>query len=182
MNIGKTYVCVCIGGRWRKGWRWRRENPIIFNNKECYIKGRTFTAFHFCVATEIRSGTMRHIGVHDFYQFNYWNLNLKWWGRGRRKDLRLHTAGAAVFFRRPNLWKWSSMRDWKLSQNVAHVSAPPGSQTESHRLEIKGGSFGNGWCLHTNCEISLTSLVSLLLIEENGPLMGIQLILEGVKC
>lgn len=55
----------------------RREKPIIFNNKECHIKGRTSTALQKCVAYEIRPGTMRHAGMHDFYQFNYWNLNLR---------------------------------------------------------------------------------------------------------
>lgn len=76
--------------------RRRRENPIIFNNKECHIKGRTSTSLDNCVAKEIRSGTMRHVGMHDFYQFNYWNLNLRQRGSGVGK--RDFTQWGASFF------------------------------------------------------------------------------------
>lgn len=69
----------------------------------------------------------------------------------------------------------------KLGQNVAHVSTPRGSETETPRLEIEGGSFRDDQCLQTNCRISLTSLVSLFLIEENGPLMGLQVIFKGLN-
>lgn len=124
-------MCVYIRGRWREGGRWRSENPIIFNNKGCYIKGRTSTAFHFCVATEIRSGTMRHIDVHDFYQFNYWNLNSRQWGRGWRKDLRLHTAGAAFF-----LADWICESDHRCgtesSVRMRHTSQLPKAPKQIH--------------------------------------------------
>lgn len=65
----KITICVCENvcvNRDEGG-----GNSIIFNNKECHFKGKTSAALHNCVAYEIRSGTMRHIGMHDFYQFNY---------------------------------------------------------------------------------------------------------------
>lgn len=70
----------------------------------------------------------------------------------------------------------------KLGQNVAHVSSPSGSWMETPRLEIERGSFGDGWCPQTYCRISLTSVVSLFLIEENSLSMGLGVILKGAKC
>lgn len=67
----------------------------------------------------------------------------------------------------------------KLGQNVAHVSAPSGSWTETPCLEIEGGSFGDSQRLQTYCRISLTPLVSLFLIEQNDLLMGLQVIFKG---
>lgn len=44
---------MCVGG----------GDPITFSNKECHIKGRTCAAFCCCLVYEIRSGTMKHIGM-----------------------------------------------------------------------------------------------------------------------
>lgn len=151
----------------------RREKPIIFNNKECHIKGRTSTALQKCVAYEIRPGTMRHAGMHDFYQFNYWNLNLR---------QRQGAETPPLSFERKGFVKAIIDAGPKLGQNVAHVSSPSGSWMETPCLKIERGSFGDGWCPQTYCRISLTSVVSLFLIEENSPSMGLGVILKGAKC
>lgn len=92
-------VCVRKGG-----------DPIIFNNKECHIKGRTSAALCNCVEYEIRSGTMRHIGMHDFYQFNYWNLNLRE-REGEEDRAETPHSGSFILLSGWGLWKRSSMQD-----------------------------------------------------------------------
>lgn len=104
-------------------------DPIIFNNKECHIKGKTSAALHNCGLYEIRFGTKRHIGMHDFYQFNYWNLNLRQcegegMERGDSTQRRLLSFFLCVWIA---LVKAISNAGQKLHQNVAHVSTTSGS-------------------------------------------------------
>lgn len=103
------------------------------------------------------------------------------WERKREKRLHTVAGGLFLFERESSLWKWSSMQDgnsvkmWPTSPPRAHWLA------ETPRLKIEGGSFADGWCLQTNCRFPLTSLVSLFLTEEDGPLMGLEVILKGLN-
>lgn len=98
------------------------------------------------------------------------------WGRGRGAETPL------LSFERKGFVKAIIDAGPKLGQNVAHVSSPSGSWMETPCLEIERGSFGDGWWTQTYCRISLTSVVSLFLIEENSPSMGLGVILKGAKC
>lgn len=64
-------ACLCEGetsGGGAEGGDGIQLFSIIQN---AHIKGRSGAALHNSMASEIRSGTKRHIGMHDFYQFNY---------------------------------------------------------------------------------------------------------------
>lgn len=164
-----------MGRGWGRGW-----DPIIFNNIECHIKGKTCAALHNYVVYEIRSGTKRHIGMHDFYQFNYWNLNLRECEEGGRAEPP-HSGGiffsflAWMVFVKAIIDAGKKLRMWLMSL------LPQARGWRYPRLECKEGSFGSGWSLQTNCRFSLTSVVSSFLSAENSPLMRIQLILKGLK-
>lgn len=154
---------VCGWVQKRKGGG--RENPIIFHNKECHIKGRTSTVLQNSVAKEIRSGTMRRIGLHDFYQFNYRNLNLR--QRGRGGELIDSTCGGPLSSEHVQLLKVIGSARLEHGQRVALISAPSGGRTVTSSRDWRG-SFAADWYSHTKCAISLTSMVPLILVEENG--------------
>lgn len=151
----------------------RREKPIIFNNKECHIKGRTSTALQKCVAYEIRPEPWGMLACMTFINLI---TEILIWGRGRGAET------PPLSFERKGFVKAIIDAGPKLGQNVAHVSSPSGSWMETPCLEIERGSFGDGWWTQTYCRISLTSVVSLFLIEENSPSMGLGVILKGAKC
>lgn len=120
----------------------RRENPIIFNNKERHIKGRTSTVLQNWVAKEIRSGTMRRTGMHDFYQFNYRNLNLR--QRGRGGELSDSTCGGLLSSEHVQLLKVIGRAGPERGRRVALISAPPGGRTVTSSRDWRG-SFAVDW-------------------------------------
>lgn len=70
---------------------------------------------------------MRRIGLHDFYQFNYRNLNLR--QRGRGGELIDSACGGPLSSEHVQLLKVIGSARLEHGQRVALISAPSGGRT-----------------------------------------------------